>query len=402
MNHFTKSKLYYKAMQTKYGILFLWTLIGFAATFIIYLFYSHYSLKQSQEQIRTDYIAHIQKADSLYIHWTEYNNIVMLSSQKVNNTVFRDSIIKSTLSNKYRLSRNQYDNLILVLNSHFAKIDSLHRQYDEKLLRDSLRLNTERGLLEGQTKTMLELHLNKIEHEYSNITMWGAVLTILFLVFSFYSIYKMDELIQQGNEGVKDIKRLKKEGNNSITCVKTENNEQIKKLKEETEKIIKEHREKLEGMSSNFSAQQNDLYKRANEYLNGLRKNSDEQSQKILAEYNIILQEQSNVYTKKINEQTEGFESRLTSIGEFITTLQHAKEKLDTYLSNVQKQMNSIEEQNKLFTIIIATLLNAENSSDGTTEENSNLTKLIERLQEAVKKNQIKNDTENGGQQDGQ
>ena len=222
MNHFTKSKLYYKAMQTKYGILFLWTLIGFAATFIIYLFYSHYSLKQAQKQIKKDYIEHIQKADSLYIHWTEYNHTVILSSQKVNNTVFRDSIIKSTLSNKYRLSRNQYDNLILVLNSHFAKIDSLHRQYDEKLLRDSLRLNTERELLEGQTKTMLELHLNKIEHEYSNITMWGAVLTILFLVFSFYSIYKMDELIQQGNEGIKEIKNLKKEGKQDLDQLKTE------------------------------------------------------------------------------------------------------------------------------------------------------------------------------------
>lgn len=222
MNHFTKSKLYYKAMQTKYGILFLWTLIGFAATFIIYLSYSHYSLKQSQERIRTDYIAHIQKADSLYIHWAEYNNTVMLSSQKVNNTVFRDSIIKSILSNKYRLSKSQYDNLILVLNSHFAKIDSLHKQYDEKLLRDSLRLNTERELLEGQTKTMLELHLNKIEHEYSNITMWGAVLTILFLVFSFYSIYKMDELIQQGDEGVKEIKNLKKEGKQDLDQLKIE------------------------------------------------------------------------------------------------------------------------------------------------------------------------------------
>ena len=243
--------------------------------------------------------------------------------------------------------------MILVLNSHFAKIDSLHRQYDEKLLRDSLRLNTERELLEGQTKTMLELHLNKIEHEYSNITMWGAVLTILFLVFSFYSIYKMDELIQQGNEGVKDIKRLKKEGDDSITCVKTENNEQIKKLKEETEKIIKEHREKLEGMSSNFSAQQNDLYKRANEYLNGLRKNSDEQSRKILSEYNIILQEQSKAYTQKINEETEGLESKLSSIGNFTITLQQVKEELDLYLNDVKKQISSIEEQERLFAVII-------------------------------------------------
>ncbi len=289
--------------------------------------------------------------------------------------------------------------MILVLNSHFAKIDSLHRQYDEKLLRDSLRLNTERELLEGQTKTMLELHLNKIEHEYSNITMWGAVLTILFLVFSFYSIYKMDELIQQGNEGVKDIKRLKKEGDDSITCVKTENNEQIKKLKEETEKIIKEHREKLEGMSSNFSAQQNDLYKRANEYLNGLRKNSDEQSRKILSEYNIILQEQSKAYTQKINEETEGLESKLSSIGNFTITLQQVKEELDLYLNDVKKQISSIEEQERLFAVIITIL---QNSIDDTTEGSSNLAKLIEKLQEAVKKNQIKNDSENGGQQDGQ
>lgn len=130
---------------------------------------------------------------------------------------------------------------------------------------------------------MIDLHLTKIDHEYNNITMWAAILTILFLVFSFYSIFKMDELIQQGREGVKDIKRLKKVGDDSIAYIKAKNNEQITKLKEDTEQIIKEHREKLQGISSNFSVQQNDLYRRADEYLNGLRRNSDEQSQKILS-----------------------------------------------------------------------------------------------------------------------
>lgn len=234
MNHFTKLRLYHKAMQTKYGVLFLWTLIGFAVVFISYLFWSHYSLKQSQEQIRKDYIAHIQKADSLYIHWTEYNNAVIQNSQKVNSAMLADSIIKLTLSNRYRLSRNQYNSLISVLNSHFAKMDSLHKQYDGKLLRDSLRLNTERELLEGQTQTMLELHLNKIDHEYSNITMWGAVLTILFLVFSFYSIYKMDELIQQGNEGINEIRRIKKKGEETIE----EMEENGKQLLEDTKREI--------------------------------------------------------------------------------------------------------------------------------------------------------------------
>ena len=289
--------------------------------------------------------------------------------------------------------------LSTIISNYYNQSIKIQEQYQSKLSRDSLQLNAERTLLEGQTKAMIDLHLTKIDHEYNNITMWAAILTILFLVFSFYSIFKMDELIQQGREGVKDIKRLKKVGDDSIAYIKAKNNEQITKLKEDTEQIIKEHREKLQGISSNFSVQQNDLYRRADEYLNGLRRNSDEQSQKILSEYYNILQEQLKAYTQKINEETEGFESKLASIGEFTITLQQVKEKLDSYLNDVKEQISSIEEQKRLFAVIITTL---QNSIDDTTEGSSNLAKLIEKLQEAVKKNQIKNDSENGGQQDGQ
>lgn len=388
-----------KRMATSYGTFFLSVTGLFCCLFIGYLCYSSYTLNLSQKRIKDYYINHINKADSLCFSISAYNTELIENIQKANKALLADSLIKYTLGSKQKLSENQYKNLSTIISDHYNQSIKTQEQYQSKLSRDSLQLNAERTLLEGQTKAMIDLHLTKIDHEYNNITMWAAILTILFLVFSFYSIFKMDELIQQGREGVKDIKRLKKEGDDSITCVKTENNEQIKKLKEETEEIIKEHREKLESISSSFSTQQNDLYKRTNEYLNGLRKNFDEQSQKILSEYNIILQEQSNAYTKKINEQTEGIESRLTSIGEFITTLQHAKEKLDTYLSNVQEKINSIEEQKRLFAVIITTL---QNSIDDTTEGNANLAKVIEKLQEAMKKNQIKNDSENGGQQDGQ
>lgn len=388
-----------KRMATSYGTFFLSVTGLFCCLFIGYLCYSSYTLNLSQKRIKDYYINHINKADSLCFSISAYNTELIENIQKANKALLADSLIKYTLGSKQKLSENQYKNLSTIISDHYNQSIKTQEQYQSKLSRDSLQLNAERTLLEGQTKAMIDLHLTKIDHEYNNITMWAAILTILFLVFSFYSIFKMDELIQQGREGVKDIKRLKKEGDDSITCVKTENNEQIKKLKEETEEIIKEHREKLESISSSFSTQQNDLYKRTNEYLNGLRKNFDEQSQKILSEYNIILQEQSNAYTKKINEQTEGIESRLTSIGEFITTLQYAKEKLDTYLSNVQEKINSIEEQKRLFAVIITTL---QNSIDDTTEGNANLAKVIEKLQEAMKKNQIKNDSENGGQQDGQ
>ena len=388
-----------KRMTTSYGTFFLSVTGLFCCLFIGYLCYSSYTLNLSQKRIKDYYINHINKADSLCFSISAYNTERIENIQKTNNALLADSLIKYTLGSKQKLSENQYKNLSNIISNHYNQSIKIQEQYQSKLSRDSLQLNAERTLLEGQTKAMIDLHLTKIDHEYNNITMWAAILTILFLVFSFYSIFKMDELIQQGREGIKDIKRLKKEGDDSITYVKTKNNEQIAKLKEDTEQIIKEHREKLEDISSNFSVQQNDLYRRADEYLNGLRRNSDEQSQKILSEYYNILQEQSKAYTQKINEKTEDFKSKLDSIGKFTITLQQVKEKLDSYLNDVKEQISSIEEQKRLYAAIITTL---QNSIDDTTEGSSNLAKLIIKLQEAVKKNQIKNDSENGGQQDGQ
>ena len=388
-----------KRMTTSYGKFFLSVTGIFCCLFIGYLCYSSYTLNLSQKRIKDYYINHINKADSLCFSISAYNTVLFENIQKANNALLADSLIKYTLGSKQKLSENQYKDLSTIISNYYNQSIKIQEQYQSKLSRDSLQLNAERTLLEGQTKAMIDLHLTKIDHEYNNITMWAAILTILFLVFSFYSVFKMDELIQQGREGVKDIKRLKKVGDDSIAYIKAKNNEQITKLKEGTEQIIKEHREKLEGISSNFSVQQNDLYRRADEYLNGLRRNSDEQSQKILSEYYNILQEQSKAYTQKINEETEGFESKLASIGEFTITLQQVKEKLDSYLNDVKEQISSIEEQKRLFAVIITTL---QNSIDDTTEGSSNLAKLIEKLQEAVKKNQIKNDSENGGQQDGQ
>lgn len=388
-----------KRMATSYGKFFLSITGLFCCLFIGYLCYSSYTLNLSQKRIKDYYINHINKTDSLCFSISAYNTALIENIQKANNALLADSLIKYTLGSKQKLSENQYKDLSTIISNYYNQSIKIQEQHQSKLSRDSLQFNAERTLLEGQTKAMIDLHLTKIDHEYNNITMWAAILTILFLVFSFYSIFKMDELIQQGREGVKDIKRLKKVGDDSIAYIKAKNNEQITKLKEDTEQIIKEHREKLEGISSNFSVQQNDLYRRADEYLNGLRRNSDEQSQKILSEYYNILQEQSKTYTQKINEKTEGFESKLASIGEFTIALQQVKEKLDSYLNDVKEQISSIEEQKRLFAVIITTL---QNSINDTTEGNANLAKLIEKLQEAMKKKQIKNDSENGGQQDGQ
>lgn len=205
-----------KRMSTSYGKLFLVVISIFSLLFIAYLFYAGHTLRSSQERIKDYYTEHINKIDSVYCGISKYNLAWITETKKISDAVLADSLVKYTLGRTKILSKAQYQNLVTVISEHFKHVDQLQEWHKTKLLQDSIRLNAERVLLEGQIKNMVDLHLNKIEHEYNNITLWAAILTILFLVFSFYSIYKMDELIQQGRDGVLDIKQLKSDGEERI------------------------------------------------------------------------------------------------------------------------------------------------------------------------------------------
>ena len=203
----------------KYGHLFLIILTIFTLAFIGFLILANREFHKSQENIIHSYEQHIKQADSLYFNMVNYNTRYILDLNSLSTKISTDSLIKSTLNSKRGISKEQYNNLSKIITSYFDDMRQLHEQYDRKIRHDSLLICAEEQLLKGQTNKLLELHLNKVEHEYSNITIWAAILTIIFLVFSFYSIFKMDELVQQGNDGVREIKSLRREGEKTIDII---------------------------------------------------------------------------------------------------------------------------------------------------------------------------------------
>ena len=199
--------------KPKYAGLFLIVLSIYTIIFMTYQIIAICNLNSSQDKIKDYYIEHIEKVDSIYCKLGANNKVIL-------STYMQDS----TYNNDMEL---------------------LYMEYNKVLKEDSLRLCNERVLLEMQTKTMIDLHLNKVEHEYSNLTIWAAILTILFLVFSFYSIYKMDELIQQGNEGVKDIRSLKKSGEDLIEKLEETSKSEIEKTRNQIDDFIKEQQTRM-------------------------------------------------------------------------------------------------------------------------------------------------------------
>ena len=150
---------------SRYGKLFLGVLVAFCVVFGLYLVCANIAFRKSQEKIKQSYVKHIQKADSLYLNMISYNNDYISHISDANATILTDSLIRLTLGQKQRLSAEQYNRLHELLITQFEETRQLPERYDGKIQRDSLQLMTERQLLEGQVKTMLDLHLNKIEHE---------------------------------------------------------------------------------------------------------------------------------------------------------------------------------------------------------------------------------------------
>lgn len=225
-----------ETFASKYGILFLIVLAIFSIAFCFLLFFANKEFRRSQDDIKQTYARHIQKADSLYLDMIGYNKNYISITSDYQVLGLLDSISQS-ISSKNRQSHTETVYQALISN-RIEAVQQLHREYDKKLQNDSLLLFVERQLLEGQMNSMLDAHLDKIEHEYSNITLWAAVLTILFLVFSFYSIFKMDELVQQGRIGLRDIKKLKETGDEEIKTITVQGKKQLQDAKSKLKSFV--------------------------------------------------------------------------------------------------------------------------------------------------------------------
>ena len=70
----------------------------------------------------------------------------------------------------------------------------------------------EMQLLRDEIKSLLQLEFNKMQNEYESLEIWSSILTIIFLIFSFYSFFKTEHLEEQGSQALGRIKELEGDG----------------------------------------------------------------------------------------------------------------------------------------------------------------------------------------------
>ena len=114
------------------------------------------------------------------------------------------------------------------------------------------------------TQSLLQLQSTKIQSDFTLLSVWAGILMIVFLIFSIYSIFKTDELMKQGRDGLKAIEETKNKADGHIEQIDEKVKlelaqvsetaaEQIKKITQETTTSLDQFKQQVNKERNDFS-----------------------------------------------------------------------------------------------------------------------------------------------------
>lgn len=221
---------------------FLWLSIIFTIIVTVAIFLMHSDFRQSQQKIIDVHKEHLNKTQECFT--CIYDNLK-------NEVVNCDSLIYALTSDKTLAKKivnyNSVKNLIVGLANNMS-----YRAMADELKKDSLFINRQLADSQHATNELLELHFNRIQHEYTVLALWAGVLMIVFLIFSFYSLYKTDDIAKQSKESLKEIKE---KGDNVL-----------KDLQKVLDNLNKEAGDRIAKLNKDINSTQNDMNTLASQF----------------------------------------------------------------------------------------------------------------------------------------
>lgn len=84
--------------------------------------------------------------------------------------------------------------------------------------------------VQQEIKSLLELEFNRIQNEFESLEIWAGVLTVIFLIFSFYSLQKTEQMEHESREGMRRIKQIISKAEKKHLQFETDGNTKLSKF----------------------------------------------------------------------------------------------------------------------------------------------------------------------------
>ena len=157
--------------------------------------------------------------------------------------------------------------------------------------------NQEYQVLRDEIKSLLQLEFNKMQNEYEALEIWAAILTVVFLIFSFYSFFKTEKLEEDGRQSISRINSLEKKAQTDLddlqNNLRTDFQVQRERFSEAFSIQLHEHQEGFRRIEEENLRRFQDYQIRMEEALNqvrnyGYEQHTDETDNNVDDEYNNI------------------------------------------------------------------------------------------------------------------
>lgn len=181
---------------------------------VIYLWFSISTFKDSQERIVTEHIKHIANVDSVFY---DIKTIILSNDS---GTIVNAPLLLSQLQN------------------------------DSALLRREILLS------QAEASNLVALHIDKIDNDYSQIGIWGGLLSIIFLIFGFFAIFKIEEAKAEAKNTLEEVEA---QGDNSIARINelqaqaAQLNNSFNAIRQESETFIADSKREFRDLITNIN-----------------------------------------------------------------------------------------------------------------------------------------------------
>lgn len=110
----------------------------------------------------------------------------------------------------------------------------------------------------NETRDILDSQFLKIQHETESLQIWCALITVVFLVFSFFSLFQSGEFVRKGEEGVVELKNLKNQAEATVQTLQQRSDDALKSFGEESTKIGKQVQEVADDLKGKMQKSMDD------------------------------------------------------------------------------------------------------------------------------------------------
>lgn len=267
--------------------LFILTILG-----IMYL--SHKKYMSTQEAILNSHKTHLQSVES-YV--SDFNNLIADEYGKIviNTTRIIDTLNNVPSKKQYIIEKDFYAGIIAAIKSN-----SLN---DESTFNHQLNLAQKELLLNQQNlERLLELHYAELDNQQMTLTIWAAVLSIIFLTFGFFAIFKIEESKEEAQAHLEDTAN---ECNKIISEIQSNDQRLQNKLT------------KLDDSTSQYD----ETVKEINVLISSLKLSEDtikNRTESVNHKYNDIDSKLENIFTKIDTEYKLRFEQKEQNMNKLI------------------------------------------------------------------------------------